>query len=41
MPIAPVYWYTSSYQERPSVKETFFESLLGQVDLRPVEVREG
>jgi oligopeptide transport system substrate-binding protein len=40
VPIAPVYWYTSSYQERPSVKETFFESLLGQVDLRPVEVRE-
>jgi oligopeptide transport system substrate-binding protein len=40
VPIAPVYWYTSSYQERPSIKETFFESLLGQVDLRPVEVRE-
>jgi oligopeptide transport system substrate-binding protein len=40
VPIAPVYWYTSSYQERPSIKETFNESPLGQVDLRDVEVRE-
>jgi ABC-type oligopeptide transport system substrate-binding subunit len=40
VPIAPIYWYTSSYQERPTVKETFYESLLGQVDLRNVEVRE-
>jgi oligopeptide transport system substrate-binding protein len=40
VPIAPVYWYTSSYQERPSIKATFNESPLGQVDLRDVEVRE-
>ena len=40
MPIAPIYWYTSSYQERDSIRETFSESLLGQVDLRGVEVRE-
>ena len=40
MPIAPIYWYTSSYQERESIRETFSESLLGQVDLRGVEVRE-
>ena len=40
VPITPIYWYTASYQERPSVKETFYESLLGQVDLRHVEVRE-
>lgn len=40
VPIAPIYWYTSSYQERASVQDTFYESLLGQVDLRNVEVRE-
>ena len=40
MPIAPIYWYTASYQERDSIRETFSESLLGQVDLRGVEVRE-
>jgi oligopeptide transport system substrate-binding protein len=40
VPIAPIYWYTSSYQERPSIQETFSESPLGQVDLRDVEVRE-
>ena len=34
MPIAPIYWYTTSYQERAVVQETFNESLLGQVDLR-------
>jgi len=39
VPIAPIYWYTTSYQERPSVKETFYESPLGQVDLRGVEVQ--
>ena len=41
VPFSPIYFYTSSYQERASVKETFYESLLGQVDLRGVEVREG
>ena len=40
VPIAPIYFYTASYQERASIKETFYESLLGQVDLRGVEVRE-
>ena len=40
VPIAPIYWYTASYQERPTVKDTFGESLLGQVDLRNVEVRD-
>jgi oligopeptide transport system substrate-binding protein len=40
VPLAPIYWYTSSYQERPSIQETFNESPLGQVDLRDVEVRE-
>ena len=40
VPFAPIYFYTASYQERPSIKETFYESLLGQVDLRGVEVRE-
>ena len=40
VPIAPIYWYTSSYQERESIRETFKESLLGQVDLRNVEARE-
>ena len=40
VPITPIYFYTASYQERASVKETFYESLLGQVDLRGVEVRE-
>lgn len=40
VPIAPVYWYTSGYQVRPSLQDTFYESLLGQVDLRGVEVRE-
>ena len=40
LPIAPIYWYTSSYQERPSIQETFNETPLGQVDLRDVEVRD-
>jgi oligopeptide transport system substrate-binding protein len=40
VPIAPIYWYTTSYQERESIRETFDESPLGQVDLRDVEVRE-
>jgi len=40
VPFAPVYWYTSSYQERAGVRDSFFESLLGQVDLRDVEVVE-
>jgi oligopeptide transport system substrate-binding protein len=40
VPIAPIYWYTTSYQERESIRETFNESPLGQVDLRDVEVRE-
>jgi ABC-type oligopeptide transport system substrate-binding subunit len=39
VPITPIYWYTSSYQERDSLRETFSESPLGQVDLRDVEVR--
>jgi oligopeptide transport system substrate-binding protein len=39
VPITPIYWYTSSYQERDSIRETFSESPLGQVDLRDVEVR--
>jgi oligopeptide transport system substrate-binding protein len=40
VPITPIYWYTASYQERDSVRETFGESPLGQVDLRDVEVRQ-
>jgi oligopeptide transport system substrate-binding protein len=40
VPIAPIYWYTTSYQESPKVKDTFDETPLGQVDLRDVEVRE-
>jgi oligopeptide transport system substrate-binding protein len=40
VPFAPIYWYTTSYQERPSIQATFNETPLGQVDLRDVEVRE-
>ena len=40
VPITPIYWYTTSYQERASIKETFDETPLAQVDLRDVEVRE-
>jgi hypothetical protein len=38
MPILPIYWYTFTYLEDPSIKDTFEVNLLSQVDLTEVEV---
>jgi len=40
MPIMPIYWYTYTQLERPTVQETYNLNLLDQVDLTKVQVRE-
>jgi oligopeptide transport system substrate-binding protein len=40
MPLIPIYWYTFTHLEQPSIKETFSIDLLSQIDLTTVEVRE-
>lgn len=40
VPVAPIYWYTYTNLERPSINDTFELNLLDQVDLTKVEVRE-
>jgi hypothetical protein len=40
MPLVPIYWYTFTHLERPSIQETFSINPTSQIDLRVVEVRE-
>jgi oligopeptide transport system substrate-binding protein len=40
MPIMPIYWYTFTQLERPTVQETYNLNLLDQVDLTQVVVQE-
>jgi oligopeptide transport system substrate-binding protein len=40
MPLIPIYFYTATHLERPSIQETFNINPTSQIDLRPVEVRE-
>jgi oligopeptide transport system substrate-binding protein len=40
MPVLPIYWYTYTQLESPSIKETFSINPLDQIDLTAVEVRE-
>lgn len=40
MPIMPIYWYTYTHLERPTVQDTFNLNLLDQVDLTKVVVQE-
>jgi oligopeptide transport system substrate-binding protein len=40
VPIIPIYWYTYIAQERSSIKDTFDQNLLNQIDLTKVEVEE-
>ena len=40
MPIMPIYWYTFTHLERPSVQDTYNLNLLDQVDLTTVVVQE-
>jgi oligopeptide transport system substrate-binding protein len=40
VPVLPIYWYTYIEQERPSIKDTFNQNLLNQIDLTVVEVKE-
>jgi oligopeptide transport system substrate-binding protein len=40
MPIMPIYWYTFTQLERPTVQETYNLNLLDQVDLTTVVVQE-
>ena len=40
MPIMPIYWYTYTQLERPTVQETYNLNLLDQVDLTKVVVTE-
>jgi len=40
MPIMPIYWYTYTHLERPTVQDTFNLNLLDQVDLTKVVVTE-
>jgi hypothetical protein len=40
MPILPIYWYTFTYLEKESVKDTFEVNLLSQIDLTKVKVAE-
>ncbi|MEO8347817.1 MAG: peptide ABC transporter substrate-binding protein [Acidobacteriota bacterium] len=40
MPVVPIYWYTFTHLERPSIQETFNINPTSQIDLRVVEVRE-
>jgi oligopeptide transport system substrate-binding protein len=40
MPIMPIYWYTYTQLERPSVQDTYNLDLLTQVDLTKVVVEE-
>ena len=40
MPVLPIYWYTYTALERPSIQDTFNLNLLDQVDLTAVEVKE-
>jgi ABC-type oligopeptide transport system substrate-binding subunit len=38
VPVVPIYWYTYTYLERPSIKGTFNVNLLDQIDLTKVRV---
>jgi oligopeptide transport system substrate-binding protein len=40
MPTLPIYWYTYTNLERPSIQDSFNLNLLDQVDLTQVEVTE-
>jgi oligopeptide transport system substrate-binding protein len=40
MPIMPIYWYTYTHLERPTVQDTYNLNLLDQVDLTAVVVEE-
>jgi ABC-type oligopeptide transport system substrate-binding subunit len=40
MPVLPIYWYTYTQLENPSIKDTFSINPLDQIDLTVVEVRE-
>jgi len=40
VPLTPIYWYTFTHLERPSIQETFNINLLSGIDLTKVEVRE-
>jgi oligopeptide transport system substrate-binding protein len=40
MPIMPIYWYTYTQLERPTVQDTYNLNLLDQVDLTSVVVQE-
>jgi oligopeptide transport system substrate-binding protein len=40
MPLIPIYFYTATHLERPSIQETFAINPTSQIDLRVVEVRE-
>ena len=40
VPLTPIYWYTFTHLERPSIQETFNINLLSGIDLTQVEVRE-
>jgi len=40
MPILPIYWYTYTQLERPTVQDTYNLDLLTQVDLTQVVVQE-
>ena len=40
MPVMPIYWYTYTQLERPTIQDTYNLNLLDQVDLTQVEVRE-
>jgi hypothetical protein len=36
MPISPIYWYTYTQLEQPSIKDTFNINPLDQIDLTDV-----
>ena len=40
MPMTPIYWYTYTQLERPSVQDSFNVNLLAQTDLTEVVVKE-
>ncbi len=38
VPVVPIYWYTYTYLEKPSIKATFNVNLLDQIDLTKVRI---
>ena len=40
MPVLPIYWYTYTQLERPSIQDSYNLNLLDQIDLTQVEVTE-